>query len=134
MNTINISLRKSLHTHILYIQVWSSTTQLTTTYGNILNKIKEFVINNIQIQKQELEYDEKKESYSILWKQIKLIAPLNSLFNSDIVTNTNYPDDIIYKHTENMLQEIEKKLIKENKMNPNDKIIFSIVKPINILF
>ena len=53
------------------------------------------------------------------------------MYTSNIVTNLpNINDDIIYKHTKQMLHDIEEKIELTTKFDSNYKIVFNIVKPI----
>jgi hypothetical protein len=118
------------YSHILTIQVWSEKNNQTTNHGNILNRIKELIVEGIQSQ--ELLVNDKKKVISLLWKQIKWSSSNNNLYNSDIVTERHFiKDEIIYQHTKQMLDEIEEKLSIENKFTSDYKIIFSIVKPLH---
>jgi hypothetical protein len=118
------------YSHILTIQVWSEKNNQTTNHGNILNRVKELIVEGIQSQ--ELLVNDKKKVISLLWKQIKWSSSNNNLYNSDIVTERHFiKDEIIYQHTKQMLDEIEEKLSIENKFTSDYKIIFSIVKPLH---
>ena len=120
-------------THILLIQVWSETLNQVVSYGNVLNYIKEKIVNNKDnIQTQEIELHDKKEMYKISWEKINLPNKDKFLYNSDIICITNIDDTTIYKHTQKMLQEIEDKMNMKQFFNFKCNIIFSIVKPIKI--
>ena len=118
------------YSHILTIQIWSEKNNQTTNHGNILNRVKELIVEDVQSQ--ELVVNDKKKVISLLWKQIKWSSSNNNLYNSDIVTERHFiKDEIIYQHTKQMLNEIEEKLCKENRFTSDYKIIFSIVKPLH---
>jgi hypothetical protein len=115
--------------HILSIQVWSERTQMVSNYGNILNRIKDLVLEDIQTQ--EICVNGKKELYTLLWTKINWERCQDNLYIGDIVTEAHYmDDDIIYQHTVEMLKDIETKLCIGKKTDGDYKIIFSIVKPI----
>lgn len=117
------------YSHILSIQVWSDKIKLSSNYGNILLRVKELIINEIQTQ--EVNYNGKKELVSLFWKKVEWTKSNNSLYNSDIVTDAEFiKDEIIYQHTKQMLEEIEEKLCLNKKFDSDYKIIFSIVKPV----
>ena len=117
------------YSHILSIQIWSAKTDGTTTYGNILNLVKNLFVDEIQTQ--EINYKGKTELISILWKKVEWTSFNNNLYNSNIVTESAHlKDEIIYQHTKQMLEEIEKKLCLNKKFDSDYKIIFSIVKPV----
>jgi len=117
------------YTHILSIHVWSDKIGQTTTHGNILNHVKDYITNDIQTQ--ELEYNGKLTLFSVKWKKNVWNTMMSSLYNGDIVMHMpDIEDNIIYQHTTKMLQEIKEQLCKEKKINSEYDIIFSIVKPI----
>ena len=112
------------YSHILSIQVWSEKMNLSSNYGNILNRVKNLFLDEIQTQ--EITSNGKKELVSLLWKKVEWTKSNNSLYNSDIVTDAEFiKDDIIYQHTKQMLEEIETKLCISKKFDSDYKIIFS---------
>ena len=119
-------------THILSIQIWSEKCNQTTNYGNILNKVKNEIINKIQTYEIECnEKNEKKELLSILWYKMDWDKLDESLYYGDIVTNMpKISDEAIYEHTKSMLEEITNILCINKKFDSDYKIMFSIVKPI----
>lgn len=117
------------YSHILSIQVWSDKINQSTNYGNILTRVKNMIIGDIQTQ--EIIHNDKKELVSILWKQIKWSNSHSNLYNSNIVIDLPHiKDEVIYQHTKQMLKEIEEKLCIEKKYDSDYKIVFSIVKPV----
>ena len=118
------------YSHILTIQIWSEKNNITTNYGNILNRVKSVITDDIQTQ--EINCNGKKELITILWKPINWNTLNNALYNSNIVTDSFYiKDEIIYQHTKQMLEEIETRLAIEKKFDCDYKIKFSIVKPVS---
>jgi len=117
------------YSHILSIQIWSERMNQPTNYGNILNRARELIVDDIQTH--EIEYHGKTELHSLLWKKAKWGAMEANLYIDNIVTTAyGVDDDIIYQHTCKMLKEIEEKICINKKMDGDYKIIFSIVKPI----
>lgn len=117
------------YTHILSIQVWSDKLNSSTNYGNILNRVKDVIIDNLQTQ--EINYNGKKELITILWKKIQWSKSYNNLYNSEIVADLSYTkDEVVYQHTKQMLQEIETRFRIDKKFDSDCKIVFSIVKPV----
>jgi hypothetical protein len=117
------------YSHILSIQIWSERINQTTNYGNILNRVRELIIDSIHTY--EIDYNGKNQLYSLLWKKAKWDTMVSKLYIDDIVTTAyGLDDDIIYQHTCKMLKEIEEKLCINKKMDGDYNIIFSIVKPI----
>lgn len=117
------------YTHILSIQVWSDKLNSSTNYGNILNRVKDVIIDNLQTQ--EINYNGKKELITILWKKIQWTKSYNNLYNSEIVADLSYTkDEVVYQHTKQMLQEIETRFRIDKKFDSDCKIVFSIVKPV----
>ena len=117
------------YSHILCIQIWSDKTNQTTTYGNILNRVKHLVTDELQTQ--EIDKNGKTELVSLLWSKASLSELNKELYTSDIVTNASHiSDNIIYQHTQKMLEEIEQKLSINKKFDSDYKIVFSIVKPV----
>ena len=75
-----------------------------------------------------------KHTISITWVKQNWGEKLNSLVAGDLVANINYSvtyDQIIYKHTELVLQKIQEKFEKSKRFQPNWEIIFNIVKPLS---
>ena len=117
------------YTHILSIQIWSEKLNSSTNYGNILNRVKDVIIDNLQTQ--EINYNGKKELITILWKKIQWSKSYNNLYNSEIVADLSYTkDEVVYQHTIQMLQEIETRFRIDKKFDSDCKIVFSIVKPV----
>jgi len=117
------------YSHILSIQIWSAKSNQTTTYGNILNRVKDLFVDEIQTQ--EINYNGKTELIPLLWKKVEWTSFNNNLYNSNIVTEAfHIKDDIIYQHVKQMFKEIETNLLIDKKFDFDYKIIFSIVKPV----
>jgi hypothetical protein len=101
----------------------------TTNYGNILSRVRELIIDSIHTY--EIDYNGKKQLYSLSWKKAKWDTMDSKLYVDNIVTTVyRMDDDIIYQHTVQMVKEIEEKLFINKKMDGDYKIVFSIVKPI----
>jgi hypothetical protein len=117
------------YSHILTVEIWSDKIQQTSNYGNILNHVKNAIVNDIQTY--EVEYNGKKQLYSLFWKNASWDIMNTNLYNGDIVIEKcNLDDNIIYLHTVKMLKDIEAKLYIDKKTDGDFKIIFSIVKPV----
>lgn len=117
------------YTHILSIQIWSEKLNSSTNYGNILNRVKDVIVDNLQTQ--EINYNGKKELITILWKRIQWSKSYNNLYNSEIVADLSYTkDEVVYQHTKQLLQEIETRFRIDKKFDSDCKIVFSIVKPV----
>jgi hypothetical protein len=119
-------------THILCIKVWSNAGNFVTNYNNIESIIKD-LIKDIEFT-ETVEVDGIKHTISITWVKQNWGEKLNSLVTGDLVANINYSetyDQIIYKHTELVLQKIQEKIEKSKRFQPNWEIIFNIVKPLS---
>jgi hypothetical protein len=120
------------YTHILCIKVWSDAGKFVTSYNNIVNKIKD-LITDIEFT-ETVELNGIKHTISITWVKQIWDEKLKNVIIGDLVSNIKYSegcDQFIYKHTELILQKIQKKLEKSNTFQPNWEIIFNIVKPLS---
>jgi len=120
------------YTHILCIKVWSDAGKFVTSYNNIVNKIKD-LITDIEFT-ETVELDGIKHTISITWVKQIWDEKLKNVIIGDLVSNIKYSegsDQVIYKHTELILQKIQKKFEKSNTFQPNWEIIFNIVKPLS---
>jgi hypothetical protein len=116
------------NTYILLFQIWSEKINLTSNYGNIINRIKDFIVKNSYTY--DIEYNNNKRSYCLSWKKIKWNKIYNNLYNSDLILTTEYDESIIYEHTKKLIDDIENIFLKD-KLDTSYKIIFSIIKPID---
>ena len=108
-------------THILCIKVWSKKLVTIIKTVNIESIIKEKFIK--------MSYDND-SSIKINWRINSLNEPYNKLNSGDLITSSAYRDEIIYSYTEQVLKIIENELKSENKLDDNNSILFTIVKPI----
>ena len=108
-------------THILCINVWYEKFALINKTSNIESIIKEKFIK--------MSYNND-SSIKINWRINSFNEPYNKLNSGDLITSSAYRDEIIYSYTEKNLKIIENELKSENKLDDNNSILFTIVKPI----
>jgi hypothetical protein len=119
------------YTHILSIKVWSNTYNDITNYSNINTKVKELILDNSFTEAVNINGID--HTITIKWSRPFWDEKTKHLIVGDFITNLNYShtyDEIILKHTEIILNKIEKELKKDKLMPSNEKIIFNIVKPL----
>jgi hypothetical protein len=117
------------YTHVLSIKIWSDKSNLYTNYGNILEIVKNTIIDVVQTQ--ELLHRGKRETVSLLWK--KIAWPLNEteLHSGNIVTYAPGMDDfLIFEHVKKMIEEVSESVCLNKKFDSDYKIVFSLVKPV----
>jgi len=117
------------YTHILSIKIWSDKTRLCTNYGNILENVKNAIVNGIQTQ--ELFHYGKKETISLLWNKIDWKASESELHAGNIVTYAPGMDDsLMFEHVKKMMEEISESACLNKKFDSDYRIVFSLVKPV----
>ncbi len=118
------------YSHILSVKLWSDKLGETTNYGNILNKLISELVSNVYREK--IFIDGTEQLISIGWEKIKWNNQDESLYSSDIVTcMPDISDKLINDITKIILDKIYSQITMEKSIS-DDKIVFSIVKPLTI--
>jgi len=111
--------------HILCVKVWSPHLQMTSNYGNILNKIKNLIIES------NMHFVSGSVDTIIVWKINQFEKPYDEMFAGDLVINVSlHFENKIYELTKELLKNIEDSLKKEKKLANGEIILFTIVKNI----
>lgn len=93
------------YTHVLSIKIWSDKSNLYTNYGNILEIVKNTIVDVVQTQ--ELFHRGKRETVSLLWKKIAWPINESELHSGNIVTYAPGMDDfLIFEHVKKMIEEV----------------------------
>jgi len=116
-------------THILCIKVWSERLEFCIKGRNIESIIKEKIVKNSESF--DINYHNKITKVFTKWNLIKWEKPYDEMIPGDLITNSIYSSDlIINEFTNNLLQKIEKELKDKTVLDKDNKIVFTIVKPI----
>jgi hypothetical protein len=98
---------------------------MTSNYGNILNKIKNLIIES------NMHFVSGSVETIIVWKINQFEKPYDEMFAGDLVINVSlYFENKIYELTKELLKNIEDSLKAENKLSNGEIILFTIVKNI----
>ncbi len=119
-------------THILCIKVWSNNSKCVTDYNNIEKKIKN-LITDVEFTEM-IEVNGSKEIIKLTWVKRNMENKQDILIPGDLIINSKYSqtyDQAIYKHAEQVLNEITNKLREANAFQDDWEIIFNIVKPLS---
>ena len=119
----------NIYTHILSIKIWSDKSKIYTNYGNILENVKNAIVNEIQTH--ELVDCGKRKTISLLWKKIAWPVSELELHSGNIVTYAPGMDDsLIFEHVKKMIEEVSESVCLNKKFDSDYRIVFSLVKPV----
>ena len=124
-----------MYTHIMNVAIWSSEENKIIDNCDLLNELKNAIVGKELIESVPLnnKYD---IEMNLKWRIAEWIHPYNKLIGGNLITDAIHydSDDLIYLHTQRILEGIENQL-KDNhfgNMEPNSwKIIFYLSKPLS---
>lgn len=124
-----------MYTHIMNVQIWSIKDNKCINDEDLLNEIKSNIVEKELIEHVPInnEYD---VEMKMKWRIAKWLYPYDILISGNLITDAieHDNDNLIYLHTQHVIEGIENHLKDNNfgNMDPNSwKIIFYLSKPLS---